>query len=237
MTETEQKPSQPEEGIEQSIDLWKNSIVMFAVLLLGALIGYFWFYVKHLPPDPDATDRLGIGDWGAFGDFMGGLMNPIVAFAALYWLTQSVKLQKTELAETREALEGSEKAQKQQAKNSSKNIHISAMTAVVSSLQLQINALNQNIDSIANGLEINNRELSELSGKLYNFNKNNNLLFGTHEHDHLKCQINIVKELQEHKLRAFRVAEIELEKLIKERDAYLEELRNIVDVARSHTVD
>lgn len=148
MTEADQKLNRPEEGIEQSIELWKNSIVMFAVLLLGALIGYFWFYVKHLPPDPTATDRLGIGDWGAFGDFMGGLMNPIVAFAALYWLTQSVKLQKTELAKTQKALDEAAKAQAEQVENGRKNIQLAAATAIVNTLQMRIDGIQQQITKL-----------------------------------------------------------------------------------------
>lgn len=148
MTETEQKPSQPEEGIEQSIELWKNSIVIFAVLLLGALIGYFWFYVKHLPTDPTATDRLGIGDWGAFGDFMGGLMNPIVAFAALYWLTQSVKLQKKELELARKAAEESSIALQQQVLVSRESVNIAAVTALLNIHQQQIEGRQHQINGV-----------------------------------------------------------------------------------------
>lgn len=46
---------------------------------------------------------------------MGGVINPLIAFGACYWLATSVLLQKTELADTRKALEASQEAQQQHA--------------------------------------------------------------------------------------------------------------------------
>ncbi|WP_336931187.1 putative phage abortive infection protein [Acinetobacter tandoii] len=55
------------------------------------------------------------GDWGTFGDFVGGILNPIIAAFALYWLITSVNLQIQELKKTNEALERTvETAKKQQ---------------------------------------------------------------------------------------------------------------------------
>ncbi|MEG8241300.1 hypothetical protein MKR66_16250 [Acinetobacter baumannii] len=42
--------------------------------------------------------------WGTVGDFFGGILNPIFALFAFYWLTYSVRLQIKELAETRNEL-------------------------------------------------------------------------------------------------------------------------------------
>jgi hypothetical protein len=53
--------------------------------------------------------------WGQFGDYLGGVMNPLMAFGAFYWLATSVLLQKKELSDTRDALVASQKAQQQQA--------------------------------------------------------------------------------------------------------------------------
>lgn len=227
MTEVEQKPSQPEEGVEQSIDLWKNSIVIFAVLLLGSLIGYFWFYVKHLPPDPTATDRLGIGDWGAFGDFMGGLLNPIVAFAALYWLTQSVKLQKTELAETRKALEGSEQAQKAQADHSAQNLRIASRAALVSALQSQISAREVEIQSCEEKITetIGLLALQNPRVKDYLDKQRGNVVSPPIPND-VEFSIEMkTKNFRDQKMLALE----EKQKLIVERDMRLNELRKFVE--------
>lgn len=39
--------------------------------------------------------------WGQFGDYVGGLLNPLIALFAFYWLTQSLRIQVSELADTR----------------------------------------------------------------------------------------------------------------------------------------
>ncbi len=35
-------------------------------------------------------------DWGTFGDYIGGVLNPIIAFCALYWVVKTYNLQKGE---------------------------------------------------------------------------------------------------------------------------------------------
>lgn len=79
----------------------------YAIVLVISLIFVYvvWFGLwNHQPLSEDA------GKWGAFGDFIGGLMNPIVALLALYWLTQSIAVQKQELKDTRTVLEAQAEA-------------------------------------------------------------------------------------------------------------------------------
>ncbi|MEJ7804855.1 MAG: hypothetical protein WKG03_02900 [Telluria sp.] len=80
---------------------------VLAVILFTAIGAYTYRFWGQPPGGPDA--------WGQFGDYLGGLMNPLIAFGAFYWLATSVLLQKTELAETRAALVNSHKAQQQHA--------------------------------------------------------------------------------------------------------------------------
>jgi len=54
--------------------------------------------------------------WGQVGDYFGGLLNPIVGACTLYWLLVSVRIQRTELAETRSALEKTQLAAEEQVK-------------------------------------------------------------------------------------------------------------------------
>ncbi|MFX5869884.1 hypothetical protein ABTE73_19965, partial [Acinetobacter baumannii] len=51
--------------------------------------------------------------WGTVGDFFGGILNPIFALFAFYWLTYSVRLQTKELAETRNELKKAASAQEE----------------------------------------------------------------------------------------------------------------------------
>jgi hypothetical protein len=50
-------------------------------------------------------------DWGVFGDFVGGVANPLVAFFALMWLIRSVTIQREELRATRKELKEAADAQ------------------------------------------------------------------------------------------------------------------------------
>lgn len=58
------------------------------------------------------------GDWGTFGDYIGGILNPTISIATLYWLTRSIILQKRELQESRDALRDAAYSQSKQAKAS-----------------------------------------------------------------------------------------------------------------------
>lgn len=77
-----------------------------AIALVIALTLFYtiWFWgINKQPLSQEA------GLWGAFGDFIGCVMNPIVALLALYWLTQSIAIQKQELHDTRLVLEAQAK--------------------------------------------------------------------------------------------------------------------------------
>ena len=72
------------------------SLVFFIIFLLGL---YFWNFTEVLP-SADKRD-----EWGAFGDYMGGILNPIFTFAGLIMLFITILMQREELSTTREMLE------------------------------------------------------------------------------------------------------------------------------------
>jgi hypothetical protein len=80
-----------------NITLWAAGACLVAL----PIAYYLWWHVQAKLPT-NVTDP---GAWGSFGDFVGGLLNPIVAFLALFWLTRSIQIQRTELRETRLALD------------------------------------------------------------------------------------------------------------------------------------
>lgn len=161
MAHTNNQMQETKKTTEEEVPVAQSALITFAVLLLLALIGYFWIYAKHLPSNLPVESKIGIGDWGAFGDFMGGLLNPAVAFAAFYWLTQSVKLQKTELTETRKILDVTAKAQEEQVKNGYTSIRLAAATAIVNTLQSDIGSIEREIE------QINIRESTPLIAGVY----------------------------------------------------------------------
>lgn len=96
--------------LERSIS--RAKVLAAAAFLLAPSSYLFWFWFVNSQSLSVSSD-----DWGTFGDFIGGVLNPLVAFFAFYWLTQSIKLQKEELSETRIALAEASRAQKEQAQH------------------------------------------------------------------------------------------------------------------------
>lgn len=124
--------------ISRQIDQWKLWVTGIGALLICAYVVWFGVIVQLAPTnDPDK--------FGTFGDFFGGLMNPIVAFAAFYWLTQSVKLQKQELSETRAELKKSADAQDLLVKNGHVSMQLAARTAIVNAINAEIAQLQEEL--------------------------------------------------------------------------------------------
>lgn len=78
-------------------------------------------------------------DWGAIGDYFGGLINPLTSLVALYFLIQAYTTQKEELKETKDAL-------KESAIHSKTAAHAQSELA-----EMQKKQLEQNEKSIKNG--------------------------------------------------------------------------------------
>lgn len=75
------------------------------VLTSGMILFIYW---KHFFSDLGYAVSTEAGDWGAFGDYFGGILNPIVGMATLVLVAITLKL-------TREALAQNEKALKMSA--------------------------------------------------------------------------------------------------------------------------
>lgn len=89
---------------DQSDGFWREYkgwlIAAGFVVALPAGAYFVWFsLLSGLEPSRSPST------WGEFGDFMGGVLNPFVAAAALLWLMRSVHIQKKELLETRTVME------------------------------------------------------------------------------------------------------------------------------------
>lgn len=107
MNQKTEKPSGSDyDGLVRFVS-W-TPFIAGAVLLVLVMAYIFAFYQNGW-----AKDQV---TWGQFGDYIGGLLNPLVAGFALLALVASVRLQKAELAATREELKESRQAMQEQAK-------------------------------------------------------------------------------------------------------------------------
>ena len=119
---------------------WVPVLVGFVLSSLGAVVIFYVINFAEfgvgLSKDPD--------DWAAFGDYVGGVLNPIVAFAALTILAFSVGIQQRELHAARLAI-------KAQAKHAEDMVWLSAMVAVVDYQERRIAKLNEEKAALPRG--------------------------------------------------------------------------------------
>lgn len=96
---------------------WLFWIFLFVsiVLAIGLFVGLIYNYTENFGVIRSNSQA----DWGTFGDFIGGLLNPVIAGLALFWLIYSVTLQNKELKKSSEALEETVKTAKKQNDQSS----------------------------------------------------------------------------------------------------------------------
>jgi len=104
------KPLQDEE--DSKLQRTMSWTLVGAAVFAAALPFAYWVWFSLVNNVP--AERSDTAKWGAFGDFVGGLLNPVVAFLALFWLTRSIAIQREELRDTKRALsDQAETARKQ----------------------------------------------------------------------------------------------------------------------------
>ncbi|MDD2660695.1 MAG: hypothetical protein PHY54_13630 [Methylococcales bacterium] len=96
----------------------KQVIKVIGLIVLG-VIG---FYIVNFHDGLSEKNEV----WGTFGDYFGGILNPVIAAFAFYLIAKTYELQKRELEATRSLLEVSTDAQKNQ-------IKLAALTALLNS--------------------------------------------------------------------------------------------------------
>lgn len=91
----------------KGIPSWLIWMVRFSISVAVLLIGlYFWKFSDVLAEKQDV--------WGQFGDYVGGILNPLFSLTALIALLYTIHLQSKELHESTEQLKASAEAFKLQ---------------------------------------------------------------------------------------------------------------------------
>jgi len=125
---------------EVKFSIWIAVSSFIAVYLI--YIVFFFFNKKIIIPDS--------GAWGQFGDFVGGVLNPIVAGLAFYWLVKSMQLQKSELSDTRAVMSNSVRQQSKQTSLVRKQNIIAELEICASILLVQLEGLQTERIGISN---------------------------------------------------------------------------------------
>lgn len=126
------------------LDWWL--LLVPAVFALGAITAYSIIF-RSVP----ATENPAA--WGSFGDFIGGLMNPLVSVLTLFvaisvWKLQKAELELTrnEMAQTKEAMEDQAKTAEQQRRQQRFFDLFNVYQQTLASISLTANASNSAIE-------------------------------------------------------------------------------------------
>ena len=123
-------------------------------------LAYFLNFHQHLRFSENTAN------WGTFGDYIGGILNPTIAFFAFYLIAKTYDLQKQELEETRKLLEISTANQIQQ-------VELTALTALLNAKLMRIDSLKTDYEKCERAIErANNAGTSALD--IENMGKNIN---------------------------------------------------------------
>lgn len=142
----QKKPPTPEPS--PSAPWWRHpnfGIWLSLAAVAGVATGLFIVYAHNFRPLAPPQDAR--ASWGQLGDFIGGILNPVVAGAALFWLTRSVKMQKEELAETRAELARAAAAQRDGALLSALGTLLAIKEADFQTLHRELKALDTTIEN------------------------------------------------------------------------------------------
>lgn len=87
---------------------FENWFLVVPLVGVVSLLLYFWKF------NDGYSDEQAV--WGAFGDYIGGILNPVISLCTLIIALMVFKLQKEELSETKQALSSSAETALLQAK-------------------------------------------------------------------------------------------------------------------------
>lgn len=124
-------------------------------LIVAAVVLFYFVWFAVILSFPSSHDPA---VWGQFGDFVGGMLNPLIAYAAFYWITRSVLIQSTELACTSKALLESAKAQTLQVQHARSSVRVTALQSLIA-------AATSNIEWTTKELEYVSEQYSRHSGR------------------------------------------------------------------------
>lgn len=101
-----------------------TKLVVKIIIIIALFVFGFYFHNFHHGLSEEN------GDWGTFGDYAGGILNPIIAGFAFYLIAKTYDLQKKELEATRELLKISTDAQ-------IKQVELTALSALLNAKYTQ----------------------------------------------------------------------------------------------------
>lgn len=146
----------------RNADLKNSKTGWSLTILIGiglVIVGFYFFnFNSHILKNEDWWNvfqnlSADTGNWGTFGDYVGGILNPVIAAFAFYLIRETYKLQKRELKLSTDALND--------------QVKLAALTALISTNLARIDFLNFEKTELLNALvvkpnAIDTRSIEEL---------------------------------------------------------------------------
>lgn len=124
--------------LNESKNINAKWLLIFLGLITVVVFGFYFFNFHGRLSDENEV-------WGTFGDYVGGILNPLIAAFAFILIAKTYELQKIELEATRSLLKVSTDDQKNQ-------IKLTAITAHLNSLLMRIDTLKTERLSLLQGV-------------------------------------------------------------------------------------
>ncbi|WP_213607711.1 hypothetical protein [Pseudoalteromonas sp.] len=185
----------------EMIFIEKSTRWVLGFILISVSIA-FYYYNNAFGWFSPAANR---GDWGAMGDYFGGLVNPILSFATILLLLFSIKIQVKELKATTQELKETKEVHQESVIAQDRNLMFTPLTKRIDQIINDIQELNgQPIISMDN-IE-SNIQFVEKHSNLFDLNKKGLKGFESMNHSFkAKYKEGLVKNLNELKRSLFKM--------------------------------
>ncbi|WP_421532344.1 hypothetical protein [Lelliottia amnigena] len=134
-----------------------NCLLAVFVLLIAIVIFSYTFNFKGFSISDDPAD------WGALGDYFGGVLNPLISIVTLFFLV------KTYLSQRKELQENEASAQKQ-LKIANNTAHIHLLQTKITAAYESLSVYHHEMDRVTEAT-VNNRKFIGMDGKEYYSNE------------------------------------------------------------------
>lgn len=171
---------------------WMIVLVIMGTSILAYTLN---FYSHTISGDP--------GDWGALGDYLGGIANPLISTIALAFIVKAYYTQKEELKETKEALRDAAEHSRAAAEAQAELVAANKVQCQLTQKQLDISILLAEIEVkqsriafLHDALDRSTEALNKGRGVVDVFANGFSLISGNHNVDNYRGAIirNINKE-------------------------------------------
>ncbi|WP_286265953.1 hypothetical protein [Thalassotalea atypica] len=147
-------------------------MIRYVLIVISIVLGLYIFQFGQygLSSEQDV--------WGAFGDYIGGILNPIIASLALIYLIKTYATQKEELTETKKALTSSAESHQEQTEQQTlanilqkKANELEERNQRINLLQAEISCIDATLQAALNGQNSLLNQLNENSKKIEGINE------------------------------------------------------------------